>query len=93
MPEFQTLDVYTSGHRHLIVYTQQQLDLLSQARTWFMDGTTIHGPSWAAHEASTIGILLHVEGEEGGLLSGKYGISINFYSVQCQHYCQPINVF
>ncbi|XP_078330619.1 uncharacterized protein LOC144624615 [Crassostrea virginica] len=39
MPEFQTLDVYTSGHRHLLVYTQQQLDLLSQARTWYMDGT------------------------------------------------------
>ena len=35
-------------------------------------------PEWAAHEASTIGILLHVEGEEGALLSGKYGISINF---------------
>ena len=49
-------------------------------------------PEWAAHEASTIGILLHVKEEEGGLLSGKYGISINFYSVQCQHYCQPINV-
>ncbi|XP_078326514.1 uncharacterized protein LOC144622949 isoform X1 [Crassostrea virginica] len=39
MPGFKTLDVYTSGHRHLIVYTQQQLDLLSQARTWYMDGT------------------------------------------------------
>ena len=35
---------------------------------------------------------LATEGEEGELLSGKYGISINFYTVECQHYCQPINV-
>ncbi|XP_048750365.2 uncharacterized protein LOC125662230 [Ostrea edulis] len=39
MPAFQTLDVYASGYRHLLMYTQHQLDLLSQARTWYMDAT------------------------------------------------------
>lgn len=39
IPNFKTLDVYASGQRHLLVYSEHQLELLSKAKTWYMDST------------------------------------------------------
>ncbi|XP_065942058.1 uncharacterized protein [Magallana gigas] len=39
MPEFNSIDVDASGHRHLLLYTDHQLELLGNAKTWYMDAT------------------------------------------------------
>lgn len=39
MPDFNCIDVGASGHCHLLVYTDHQLELLANAKTWFMDAT------------------------------------------------------
>lgn len=39
MPDFNCIDVDASGHCHLLVYTDHQLELLAIAKTWFMDAT------------------------------------------------------
>lgn len=39
MPDFNCIDVDASGHCHLLVYTDHQLELLANAKTWFMDAT------------------------------------------------------
>lgn len=37
IPNFKTLDVYASRQRHLLVYSETQLQILSKAKTWYMD--------------------------------------------------------
>lgn len=39
MPEFNSIDVDAAGHRHLLLYTDHQLELLGKAKTWYMDAT------------------------------------------------------
>uniref|UniRef100_A0A8W8N8K2 FLYWCH-type domain-containing protein n=1 Tax=Magallana gigas TaxID=29159 RepID=A0A8W8N8K2_MAGGI len=39
IPNFKTLDIYASGQRHLLVYSENQLELLSKTKTWYMDST------------------------------------------------------
>ena len=37
--DFCRKDITRGNHRHLVFATQQQLTLLSQAKTWYADGT------------------------------------------------------
>ncbi|XP_062597710.1 uncharacterized protein LOC134259125 [Saccostrea cucullata] len=39
MPDFRHVDVYVSGRRHLLMYTDYQLQLLAKAKTWYLDAT------------------------------------------------------
>ncbi|XP_076078755.1 uncharacterized protein LOC143048767, partial [Mytilus galloprovincialis] len=38
-PDFYKKDVVVGNNRHLIFYTDRQLQLLAKAKTWYMDGT------------------------------------------------------
>jgi hypothetical protein len=38
-PDFYRREVVVDGKRHLIFATDEQLDLLRQARRWYIDGT------------------------------------------------------
>ncbi|CAG2211533.1 unnamed protein product [Mytilus edulis] len=38
-PDFYQKDVVVGNNRHLIFYTDRQLQLLAKAKTWYMDGT------------------------------------------------------
>ena len=38
-PDFFQKDVVVGDNRHLIFYTERQLQLLAKAKTWYMDGT------------------------------------------------------
>lgn len=38
-PDFIVADIKHDGHRHIVLATSLQLDVLRQSRRWFMDGT------------------------------------------------------